>query len=112
MGKWSSQRHGKTAPQFGVLSPMPGDEVNVESVTDHSIDLSYSGTFPAPADGWNWAAQTAAGAVLIQGTPTSSTDINITGLAAGTTYRVLLAFYKGTQRLSEWNYVADVPTDP
>lgn len=104
VGRHHAMQRAGAAPMFGSVPKPASSDFAVLSQTASSVTLTRAVAIPGGADQWGgMAVRTSTGGVSSIGTPTSGTTCLVSALSSGVEYQMRCAWYKGTQRVSEWS---------
>lgn len=111
MGKWSSMRRAAGQHAAGVLAPPGPTEWQIDGHTPTTITAERLVSRPLGCDGVGTLAVPVATGTPATLSPPVALQPVLTGLVSGTAYRVYMAWYSGSVRVSEWS-AAKLDTTP
>lgn len=103
MGKWSQYSKRGSARHHGALvAPLLAD-FSTGTITTNQINVNRTPAFPSGATGFIAQAQLQSGGAIVSNSPLTTGFIApITGLTPVTAYRWRVAWFNGSNQVSDW----------
>lgn len=110
MGKWNAVKRAGGNASFGVMPAPLGALFSLGAPTAPAMDVNLVGAIPAPATEWSARSVRVSTGAVAGGTISAGTPISVPVAGTPVPYRIQVAWYSGTARLSEWATLGTITT--